>query len=357
MSRLRTVLLSLAISAAMLAGSAISAEATSDAQTDFVKLGNRLVTAASTSITPGKITAAELEAALAQLPDVNAVDLRKSGLSDEDYRQLIEKYPDISFLKELTFRNVTFLSDVDELDLSNIPMTDTQEVEDLLPCLPNLTKVIMSECGISNEEMDALNKRYEDVRFVWTIHLGQMTARTDDTWFAPVTQGTKVYGDAINDLRYCTDLECIDIGHSWVVDCEWARDMKNLKYLIIAETSIKDLSPLENHEKLEFLELFITPVRDYSPLLTCTGLRDLNIGFTHGDPTPLHEMTWLNNLWWANNEYPATPGWVPMSQYLSEGLPNTTVKLYSGSSTGFGWRNLDNYYKMRDMIGMYYMQG
>ena len=71
------------------------------------------------------------------------------------------------------------------------------------------------------------------------------------------------------------------------------------KYLVLADTSISDLTPLENHENLIFLELFLTRVKDYSPLTTCRALEDLNLCYTNGDPAPIAEMTWLKRLWWS----------------------------------------------------------
>lgn len=32
-------------------------------------------------------------------------------------------------------------------------------------------------------EMDALNKKYENVRFVWTLHITHYNIRTDTTYF------------------------------------------------------------------------------------------------------------------------------------------------------------------------------
>ena len=44
-----------------------------------------------------------------------------------------------------------------------------------------LEKVVMCNCGVSNEDMDALNKKYEDVRFVWSVRFSIWTLRTDAT--------------------------------------------------------------------------------------------------------------------------------------------------------------------------------
>jgi hypothetical protein len=143
---------------------------------------------------------------------------------------------------------------------------------------------------------------------------------------------------------------CVDIGHHVKVrNCDWVRYMPELKYLIIAETGISDLSPLEGHEKLIYLELFLSKVKDYSPLVTCRKLEDLNLCYTQGDPKPIGEMTWLKRLWWSGS-------WAGR-KYLEDKLPDTYKEFLSLSSTGRGWREGQNYYDMRDFIGMDYMVG
>lgn len=42
---------------------------------------------------------------------------------------------------------------------------------------------------------------------------------------------------------------------------------------------------------------------------------------------------------------------------VREALPNTEFVTNQESSTGGGWRTSQNYYDMRDMLGMHYMHG
>ena len=125
--------------------------------------------------------------------------------------------------------------------------------------------------------------------------------------------------------------------------------MPKLQYLIIADSDISDISALAECKELIFLEMFLTPVRDYSPLLSCKKLEDLNMCYTYGDPEPISKMTWLKRLWWT--KIPST--YRDMAQYL----PDTQVVLDSGSSTGFGWREGAHYKEQRDILGMSYLVG
>ncbi len=322
-----------------------------------VELGGCLLTHRDISPAPGPCTEEAVRQALALLPRIQRMDLRQTGLSAPQARRLAEDYPALRFLWEEQLGDAVFSTDAREIDLSGVAMESTEAVESLLPYLPDVEKIIMCDCGIPSPEMAALGERHPEIRFVWRVKLGPLSARTDDKWFAPITKRQLIGGSDADELKYCTDMECIDLGHCWIYDCEWARGMENLRYLVLADTYVKDLSPLSGLKKLAYLELFVTPVKDYSPLLGCTGLEDLNLGYTYGDPTPISQMTWLKNLWWGGIHYvPWVNGQSPAAM-LQHGLPDTRVTLYAGSSTGLGWRNLPHYYEMRDMIGMYYMSG
>ena len=292
----------------------------------------------------------QLADVLARYPAVTQVDLRGSSLGSDEIVALVEKYPHITFLREISVAGLSFPSDAEEIDISGQQVTDVAQVEAMLPYFPNLKKVVMCDCGIDSETMDALNNRYEDIRFVWSVQLGDMSLRTDATYFMPVKYDVQVNTEDLKDLRYCTDILCVDIGHMPVANCEWAAYMPNLKYLIIAETQITDITPLKDLKNLVYLEFFLTGVTDVSPLLGCTALEDLNMCFVPCiDYKPLLEMTWLKNLWWG--------GWL-MRTYeaeFREALPNTRLCHDSASSTGGGWRELDNYFAMRDLLGMWYM--
>ena len=143
---------------------------------------------------------------------------------------------------------------------------------------------------------------------------------------------------------------CVDIGHmDKVTNCEWAAFMPDLKYLVLAQTDIRDLSPLSGLNNLVFLELFQSSVRDYSPLLSVTSLEDLNLSYTYGDPAVIARMTWLKRLWWSGS-------WVARTT-LPQALTETEMEFLEVSSTGGTWREGQHYYDMRDLIGMDYMTG
>jgi hypothetical protein len=223
--------------------------------------------------------------------------------------------------------------------------------------MPSLQRVIMSDCGISNEDMDALNNRYPDIRFIWTVYVGWHKVRTDATTFMPVKARLVLpYGNQCDVLKYCTDMEAIDLGHCEITNCSFVAYMPKLKYLILGQTKISDLSPLANNESLVYLELFTCQyLRDYTPLLTLKNLEDLNICYTWGSIDVIKQMTWLKNLWWS----PGPHRWQQVQyrkEILTEALPNTYMDLDCVSATGDGWRELPHYYEQRDIFEMPYFK-
>ena len=292
----------------------------------------------------------ELETLLSWFPKLKKVILNGYCLPQEELVKFAAEHPGIRVVFDLVFGDYILRTDAEEIDISNTPLEDTEDLEKILPCFRDLKKVVMCQCGISSEDMDALNRKYDDIRFVWSVELAGKLFRTDAVYFTPNKWGISCDDENISDLRYCTDMVCVDIGHHIkVTSCEWVRYMPELKYLILAETGISDLSPLENHEKLIYLELFLSKVKDYSVLTTCKALEDLNLCYTQGDPEPIGEMTWLKRLWWS--------GCWAGRKYLADRLPDTYTEYLSLSSTGRGWREGQHYYDMRDFIGMEYMTG
>jgi len=293
-----------------------------------------------------------VEAALAYYPSLTRVDMRGCGLNDADMMTLADRHPEITFLWNMEIAGIPFPTDAEQIDISGNPVSDLARLEAALPYFPNLKKVVMCGCGIGNEAMDSLNRRYENIRFVWSVNLGGVLLRTDATTFMPVKYGAQVTTEDLYDLRYCTDMICIDLGHMDVWSCEWAAYMPELKYLLLADTRVSDLTPLTGLKRLIYLELFLTQVTDLSPLESCTALEDINLCYTYGDPTPLTRMPWLQTIWWSGH-------WSASSyaHQFRQNNPDIRLEFDTLSSTGNGWRELENYYDMRDLLGVHYMTG
>lgn len=241
-------------------------------------------------------------------------------------------------------------ADSTELSLSGL---SPEEVEAAIPQFPNLRKVILTDTGADDETLNALNRKYPDIDIVWTVMIGKIPVRTDAAWFYVAKEKTLPTGKDLEKLRYCTEMVAVDVGHLRVSECSWLESMPHVKYLILADTRITDLTPLSNLKELIYLELFNMQLKDYSPLLGCTALQDLNISNTHADPEPLSHMTWLHNLFWYQGlSDPATKEAVRL---LPEQLPQTNVMLDVTGKISSPWRSLPNYYVFRDIIGAQFL--
>ena len=296
------------------------------------------------------LNAAAARGLLGCFPRLEQAEMLETGLTEEEMTALCDAFPNCQILWEAPFGPERVRTDAEEIDISDYPVEDPAWIESLLPYFPKLQKVVMCRCGLDDETMDALNKRYEDVNFVWEVSVGQVKVRTDTDYFAPVVTGSHVYDGQMDNLKYCPDIIAVDVGHMTLRDCEWVRYLPKLQYLIIADSDIQDISPLADCENLIYLEMFLTHVKDYSPLLSCKKLEDLNLCYTYGDPEPISKMTWLKRLWWTKIPYTYK---FTMEQYL----PDTEVMIYSSSSTGGGWRDGAHYKEQRDILGMWYMTG
>ena len=291
----------------------------------------------------------DAEEIISRLPNLKTVDLSGYGFTNEQMAALGQRYGDIEFVWDMMIGNTSVRTDAVEIDISGNRMTPA-DIEALLPYFTRLEKVIMSHCGISNEDMDALNKRYDDIRFVWTVYAGGYPSRTDIKYFMPTKVGKRVDDYSLGDLKYCTDLVAIDLGHHSVSQCEWVRDLKNLEYFLCADTQLMSIEPLSGLPKLKYVEIFQTYVMDFTPLLTLPALEDLNVCWTYGKPEVVAQLTGLRRLWWSGK-------WHQKEELdlMTGNLTDCTFNFYDGWATGSGWRQHANYYKMREIFGMFIM--
>lgn len=302
----------------------------------------------------------EVMEGLKYLPDVETVTLQGTLPATEKLIELKETYSDILFYWEFEIFGVSVNTQTDFINLNGVQMESTEELESYLPCFYNLTQVDMEKCGISNEDMAALNERWPDTKFVWSVSISGRTFRTDIKFFMPVKYSIKPLHSLYN-LRYCTDIEVLDFGHYGVSDISFIEYMPNLRYLLILDCYITDMSVVANCTSLEFLELAQSPVVDFWPLTNLTNLKDLNLSATpydleeakvgaFGDITPLYQMTWLDRLWMARTSLTRA-----QKNSLREALPDTIVTFDIGGCTTHGWRQSPGYFEHRDILGMWYM--
>ena len=302
----------------------------------------------------------ELIAGMAGLPELQSLTLVDPRADGATLLALRKQYPEVKLHWYFDADGSRLDETAVEVDVSGRDFDSLEAAENMASCFPKLEKFVMSGCtvkgtAIDNDTMADFRERMRsEYKVVWTVQCGPIAVRTDATTFMPTREGVYYFQDEMaRNLRYCEDMICVDVGHHRVKDISFVRNMPHLKYLILTETSVQDISPLADLKELVFLELTFGIVRDYSPLLGCTALEDLNMDklYYYADPSPIYKMTWLKTLFWHHCN-----GSVILK--LQEALPDTTLD-FTGTTTnsaGTGWRNLQNYYDMRDLLGMYYMR-
>ncbi len=295
----------------------------------------------------------ELSVGLAAMPNLKELTIHDPQATGAQLTQLRSEYPNVDIHWDVTACGATFSGDATEVDISGQPIGSIEEAKRIGALFPNLEKLIVDSTGIENEDMAAYRDEVRsEYKVVWTIiFTSKCKARTDETYFMPIKQGEYYFEEKnVYDLRFCEDMVCIDIGHSNVKTIDFAAYMPHLKYLILAWTQVEDITPLSNCKELIYLELDHGIVHDFSPLLGCTALEDLHIGdhMWNSDLAPIAQMTWLKNLFAPDYSYAD-------QQLLINSLPNTRVVTTALGTSSGGWRSLQNYYDMRDYLGMPYM--
>ncbi len=317
-----------------------------------------------------KPAVAELAAHLPGLTALKTVHLVEPEGSAEELRKLMADCPDMTITWDKTVLGKTFNSGATEYDLSALSLSDTrlpgwtldpldaaetssiiQAVEKVMAYFPNAEKVILPNYRLDNETMAAFREKMRpEYKVAWTVYVTRKPVRTDQTVIHSSAMGVCLIDEQSYDLKYCEDAVVVDIGHSYVKYIEWIRYMPNVRFLILTDNWIKDLTPISTCKKLEYLEIYWNKhIPDYSPLVECTALRDLNLSGTYADPTPLYKMTWLETLWANDTRFSAEE-----EQKLRQSLPNTLIHIAQADYTAGGWREVPRYFEMRDIMGLGY---
>lgn len=308
------------------------------------------------------LTVNELLTALSGFASVKTVAL-PGAMQENDVRAVQEAFPSLRVVGPVTAFGKTFEGGAEEIDLSKIKMSGTDEVEELLSGLPFLKKAVMCDCGLGNEQMETLMEAHPDVRFVWTIEIGKRKIRTDaigfstknpskytnpnssDAYNQSVKKAIRLKEGDIEALKYCTDLEALDLGHNYLTndDLQVIAGLTKLKILILADNKITDISALTTLKDLEYIELFMNKIPDLSPLTEMPSLIDVNVCNTGvSDLTPLMELKSAKRLWYAMNPFSRE-----QAAAVKAALPDCLCNYTTRDETGEGWRTDPRYQWMR----------
>ncbi len=314
-----------------------------------VRIGDKVFGTDTQAITAEGITDKELNL-LQMLPELKTIHIKDPKASAEGLLAYRVACPGIQLSWEQSVCGKAFSDGAKEIDLTGLKVKSLEQLSTAMTYFPRAEKLILDDMSLENESLAAYREQVrEQYKVVWTVQCGKkLTCRTDALSFMPVRERVYYFNDEeAYNLRYCEEIEALDIGHMSIHDVSFVQYMPNLKYLILAHTQVQDISPLSTCKNLIFLELDWSPVRDFSPLVGCTALEDLNVGKTYAAVDPLCKLTWLKNLWMVGRGSSAWP--------VTQALTDTKVVAAGDATVASGWRNLPNYYDMRDALEMHYM--
>lgn len=297
------------------------------------------------------------------LKRLSAIDLRSAPCEPEQILFIRDAFPEQELLWQAELCGVTVGPDTETLNYNDVRIDSLEPFYRMLPLLPKLSSLEMCGCGVGNEEMDALRSAFPDAGVVWSIKSRHWTVRTDADHFATwridrvdenglILEAYNIHFNTNEDLdwlKYCHDMVALDVGHNWLTNCEFVRNMPKLKYLIIADNKITDLSPLSDLQELIYLEIFVNPISDLTPLAGLKKLLDINMcscGIT--DLTPLYGLP-LERVWMTPYEMKDPNG---AAEAFRAAVPGCDLEyIVNTHSTGDGWRQHERYREMRLALG------
>ena len=247
--------------------------------------------------------------ALKKLPNLRHVNLGAEGgsLSFSEVGVFQRACPEVDFEYAFTLFDLPFTTLDEQMDLNHITMNDQGEaVKAVLPYMTRCRFLDMDFCNVDSEHMAAIRDAYPEMEVVWRIWFGlDCSVRTNVEKILASNFGHGLSGDNTKELKYCTKVKYLDIGHQWVNDVSFLQYMPDLEIAVLFQNTWTDLSPIEACTKLRYLEILCTDnCTDISPLAKLKNLEFLNMSdlYKVEDFSALFELTKLKRLFIANTQ-------------------------------------------------------
>lgn len=290
-------------------------------------------------------------------PRLETLNLGEFVLTSAQYVELRTLKPETAITGKVSFEKFTIELPCERIDISGNKIQDREALASLLAAIPgdSKPKIVMSNCGYTNDELAALRDKLTNVEVVWRLYFGnpKWSIMTDDEAFSVMIYTydyRRMTSADIEILKYTTNMKALDLGHQAITDLSVFSHLTELRVLILADNRISDISPLKDLKKLEYLELFVNQIRDVSPLADLINLLDLNLGWNYNikDISSLYNLKQIERLW-----LPTTG--ITYSKALQAEITANFVNakcVYSDPETsiGSGWRSHPRYKPMRGMF-------
>lgn len=299
-----------------------------------------------------EITHEEVDAYLdvfQEMPKLRYVDLGEEGNASmprdfglEDVGRFQEMFPEVEFEFGFTLFEKHFTTLDREMNFHHVSMDDEgAAVRRVLPYMTRCRRLDMDFSGVSSKSMAEIRDDYPQMDVIWRIWFGSnCSVRTDVERILASNLDHKLTDDNTTDLKYCTKVRFLDIGHnSMLTDFSFLAYMPDLEVAILGISGLQDLTPLSGCSKLEYLEintLYWGQDLDLLPLKDLKNLEHLNIcrlgHVRHWEV--LKDLTKLKRLYFGCYT------WVPegAKEELEQALPNTEIDWKTPTGCDDGWR-------------------
>ena len=280
---------------------------------------------------------------LRQMPRLQSIRIgsqEETPLSWESLKLLHDAAPQAVIDYAFTMFDRPFNLSDEVMDLKYIPMEDNGAlVAKVTACMSRLRTLDMDSCRVPNAYMEKIRDSLPDTDVIWRINFASgYTARTDVTRILASMpgQGGELVHNNVENLKYCTKLRYLDLGHNNFLDTiEFCRYMPDLEVLIVGMTFVEDFTPLASCPKLEYFEAMNTRLHDLTPFANLHNLKHMNIcyNFAITDITPLYGLD-LERLWIGQHD-PVPPEQIEKFRELH---PNCVVNDTTPDPTEEYWR-------------------
>ena len=280
----------------------------------------------------------ETAKALQLLPQLHTVELTDAEgnnlLSLAELARLQELTPQVLYRYRFVLFGQELSTEDERIEYIRVPIGEdgAAAIREALPCLSSCRYFLLDDCGLENETLAQLRADFPNTKIVWRVHISYLDFLTD---VKVIHLTFLLTNDNAQVMRYCNEVEYLDIGHNTISDITFMGYMPHLKYVILSYNKVSDLSPLSNCKELEMLELYqCLNLEDISPLAECESLKLLNVSWTDvKDITPVYGLKNLERFYciWDYE--------IPQEQMdrCFEELPNCWITFEQLHTKNVGW--------------------
>lgn len=212
-------------------------------------------------------------------------NLRKLSISASSGKQITA---DIGKLAQLEHLSLYGSSNIDYTGIERLQLLQTLEARDMvvdlqkMPKMPHLRRLWLEEFDEENSEIDGL-ERFPNLKELKIYGATNIRMNKPHRSLRVLDMSNNTCLEAFDFFNFLPNLEKLSLSEMYSESLEEKKPLqkmqhlKRLRYLLLHETDIKDLSGIEHLESLEYLDLYDTQVEDVRILNQLPRLKEANL--------------------------------------------------------------------------------